>query len=326
MEASILKHNLSNLNTMKTKINVPLTAVLLLSALGLPLSAFGQGSLTPPGAPAMTMKSLDQIEARTIVNAVNTPGDANNLFIISQPGSYYLTTNLVGVTAKNGVEITASNVTLDLNGFAVLGVVGSKAGIYVANVSSSVAVRNGSVSGWGNYGVLGGSYGVAFQNLLFERLLVSGNTNGGILSANCTIQNCQSSGNAGSGIEVMPGIVSGCLVQNNTSYGIEVNASGSQILGNTCIGNNPGGTSAGSGIFVFANNTRVDGNYLTGNGYAGIVCQYFNYSNNIIIRNIAVGNSPNNYLGSSSQIIGPYINTTASSTVTNSNPWANFSF
>ena len=37
------------------------------------------------------MESLDQAEARIIVNATNTPGDATTTFIISQPGSYYLT-------------------------------------------------------------------------------------------------------------------------------------------------------------------------------------------------------------------------------------------
>jgi hypothetical protein len=92
-------------------------------------SALGQGALTPPGAPAPVMKSLDQIEARTIVNSANTPGDGTNLFIISQPGSYYLTANVVpfrflGGTAKNGIEITANNVTLDLNGFAMQGAMG----------------------------------------------------------------------------------------------------------------------------------------------------------------------------------------------------------
>src|SRR4051794_19207170 len=76
------------------------------------VSCFGQGSLTPPpGLPAPIMKSLDQIEARTIVNATNTPGDATNTFIISTPGSYYLTGNIMGASGKHGISILANNVT-----------------------------------------------------------------------------------------------------------------------------------------------------------------------------------------------------------------------
>ena len=41
-----------------------------------------QGSLTPPGAPAATMRSLDQIEPRLPISSLP--------FSISQPGSYYL--------------------------------------------------------------------------------------------------------------------------------------------------------------------------------------------------------------------------------------------
>lgn len=41
-------------------------AVLPLAIFNLQLSiAFGQGALTPPGAPATTMKTLDQVEPRT---------------------------------------------------------------------------------------------------------------------------------------------------------------------------------------------------------------------------------------------------------------------
>ena len=99
------------------------------------------------------MKSLAQIEPRTIVNSANTPGDGTSLFIISQPGSYYLTTNLVGVSGKNGINIAANCVTLDLNGFALLGGPGSSSAIYILGAQTNITVRNGTISGWGSSGV-----------------------------------------------------------------------------------------------------------------------------------------------------------------------------
>ena len=52
------------------------------------------GALTPPGAPASTMKTLDQVEPRTPVNVTTVPGDASYHHITTTPGSYYLTGNL----------------------------------------------------------------------------------------------------------------------------------------------------------------------------------------------------------------------------------------
>src|SRR5579883_474024 len=77
---------------------------------------FAQGSLTPPGAPAPTMKTLSQIEPRTPISSLP--------FTIYIPGSYYLTTNLTGVSNSDGITISTGNVTLDLNGFTLQGVPG----------------------------------------------------------------------------------------------------------------------------------------------------------------------------------------------------------
>jgi hypothetical protein len=53
-------------------------AVSLLFGLAVRPAAFAQGSLTPPGAPAPTMKTLDQVEARMAVSPAGKGVFANN--------------------------------------------------------------------------------------------------------------------------------------------------------------------------------------------------------------------------------------------------------
>src|SRR5579871_6315611 len=84
------------------------TATSLLQSQGV----FAQGSLTPPGAPAPTMKTLSQIERRTPISSIP--------YTISGPGSYYVTTNLTGGGGStNGITISSGNVIIDLNGFSI---------------------------------------------------------------------------------------------------------------------------------------------------------------------------------------------------------------
>ena len=89
---------------------IKLTALIALLSIG----AIAQGPLTPPGAPAPTMKTLDQIEPRIAIQTLP--------FTINGPGSYYLARNLTGA---EGITIAVSNVTLDLNGYVLSGAAGN---------------------------------------------------------------------------------------------------------------------------------------------------------------------------------------------------------
>ena len=82
-----------------------LVAAGLITAAGLVVA----GPLTPPAGPvASTYKTLSEVEPRIAINAANTPGNAANLFIINQPGSYYLTGNIA--VPQNATEIGRAHV------------------------------------------------------------------------------------------------------------------------------------------------------------------------------------------------------------------------
>ena len=60
---------------------------------------------------------------------------------------------IVGRWTDNGIVIDADNVTLDLNGFALIGAPGSLNGVLVAMQRNNIVVKNGVVSNWGRAGV-----------------------------------------------------------------------------------------------------------------------------------------------------------------------------
>jgi hypothetical protein len=180
-----------------------------------------QGGLTPPGAPAPTMKTLDQLEPRTIVNAANTPGNATNTFIISQPGSYYITGNITGAPNKHGISVQANDVTLDLNGFALVSGGGAGLrGVDVPSAQTNFTIRNGTIRGWTGGGVRSDAAG----NTLAEKLTLSGNTGApGISVGNgALVRDCVASAN-GTGIQTADRCqVISCISTVNTGNGFVV--------------------------------------------------------------------------------------------------------
>jgi parallel beta-helix repeat protein len=163
------------------------------------------------------MKTLDQVEPRKPINAANTPGDATSVFRITTSGSYYLTAPLTGVSGKNGITITASNVTVDLSGFPVTGVAGSLDGISIAFGSRNVSVRNGVLTAWGEEGV----DGVDAPHGKFEQLQCSANGFDGLrLGPDSIVHSCQTYDNGVHGISVNGhGTFIGCVAMNNVQLG-----------------------------------------------------------------------------------------------------------
>jgi hypothetical protein len=134
-------------------------SIIITSAFFILPSAFGQGSLIPPGPPGPTMLTLSQIEPRTPISS--TP------YAISQPGSYYLTTNLVA--SSNAIVISANGVTLDLCGFSISSTAASATGtaILLNGTLTNIAIYNGQIlSGVTNSG--GTFNGGGFANGIFN--------------------------------------------------------------------------------------------------------------------------------------------------------------
>ncbi|MCO5053416.1 MAG: hypothetical protein M9920_14095 [Verrucomicrobiae bacterium] len=136
---------------MNTKHLPPTASLVLCLTISLaPANLFAQGTLTPPGAPAPTMRTLTQIEPRTPVAG----GMTGNGLLLTGPGSYYLTGN-VTLTNDNSsaIYLYGNNISLDLNGFSVINGrtnTSNTTGIsaHWSGGQTNVSVRNGWVVGF----------------------------------------------------------------------------------------------------------------------------------------------------------------------------------
>ncbi len=322
------------------------------------------GPLSPPsGTIASTYKTLTEVEPRIAINATNTPGDALNSFIISQPGSYYLTGNITGVSGKSGIKIAASNVTLDLNGFTLQGVAGSQYGILAQVFPNNCTVRNGVVAGWGLSGVFISSPGGSGRGSLIENLHSYGNTGSGISAAdgsivrtcvainngngivalaNCLITQCTAISNTSIGISCNSGTIDNCVAKDNGSHGISC---GSTIVrGNTCTSNGVNVTD-GCGILAIGNgriesndcvlndigiksigdSNRIDSNSCSNNSTSFLISGL----NNLVIRNSATGGAPNYNIvagNSVAPLIGVVGNNNWPAVANSNHPMANYGY
>jgi len=293
---------------MKTKLNHQLVAAVgLLFTLNLqPATLLAQGSLTPPGAPAPTMKTLAQVEPRVPISSAP--------FTISQPGSYYLTTNLT-VSGGNAITIAANGVTLDLNGFTISSTTNPASGtaVLIASGLRNIAIQNGHIQGGvtnNGSGVFSGpgfGYGIFYsgsapENVRVSGVSVSGCQNYGIFLAgyNTVVEQCGVRTVGGYGIVATSGTIRGCVAVNCGIDGIRggnvadsrgeavggrgidadtvVNCYGRSssaegILAQTAL-NSYGFSSGGAaGLYAFGSALNCRGYSNSGNGIAASVAQ-----------------------------------------------------
>jgi hypothetical protein len=239
------------ITTSRSALALSVVALLAAAGAGLLSVVAWAGPLTPPVGPVTgTYKTLSEVEPRTALSVVNTPGDTNSLFRITQPGSYYLTGNITGTLGKHGIEVAASNVSIDLMGFSLTGVALSADGITTDGVRDNLKVRNGTVTGWGSDGINLTTGGIGSSSLI-ESIIAASNGGIGIrISAGATLRGCVARANGSDGISVSSkGVLSDCLANTNGSRGIFV-GSGGTLTNCVCDDNTSDGFSCSSAATI----------------------------------------------------------------------------
>ncbi len=176
-------------------------------------------------------------------------------YVINEPGSYLLTGNLT-VPDENttAIEVRAADVTLDLNGFAIIGPVqctaedgivscspeGTGVGVRAQpGVLSATVVRNGTVRGM--------TRGISVSSGRVEGVRALENGVGG-------------------GIAVSTGIVRGCLAESNGGFGISISSGTVEhsiaLFNRTGIRVREGVARGNASDSIFAQDSTVLGNWI----------------------------------------------------------------
>ena len=267
---------------MKAKFQLQIIVWALISTFSSELStAHAQGSLTPPGAPAPTMKSLAQIEPRTPISSAP--------FVITNSGSYYLTTN-VSVSSGDAITVSTNNVTLDLNGFTISStqpVATTNSAIVLKGGRTNIAIYNGHISS----GVVdnGGTYsGSGFGNGIYYSAVVPNN----VRVTGVSVSGCL---NYGINIDFNSTLVESCTVNTTGGYGIYART----VSDSTALDGGLGGMAA-----YTANNC-----YGQSSGGYGVNASVANNCEGVSTTGIGLGcASANNCFGTSSSNYGLEVN------------------
>jgi hypothetical protein len=181
---------------------------------------------------AQAQATIDQNKA--LAGSV-TPGDTPGFPVtLSMPGAYKLTGNLVVPATVSGVVVTAAGVTLDLNGFSIIGPItctvsngqtltvtcptGNVSTTGVDFQSTGASLRNGNLRGfWMGASFVGGG---AIDSVLSEHNRYHGvYAHPAIGGARTLVTNVRSSTNGGFGFLLSEAMVRGCTAAFNAFDG-----------------------------------------------------------------------------------------------------------
>ncbi len=244
---------------------------------------------------AFAQNGLVLINQSTVASSGANRATGGFPYVITQPGSYQLSGNLTVPPGVNGIVISASFVSLDLNGFNI-SCVGSCSGDGITDNGTpraTITIRNGTVFGFNN-GINLGSNGS-----FIEKVTAQSNRLDGIqVGDSSTIKDGFALNNTVYGISAgIHSIVSGNVASGN---GLGMQVGSGTLTGNTADSN------SGTGIIVLSNGT-LNGNTANSNGAIGIFITTGSLTGNIVSNNhtngieistgTLTGNTANNNAG-----------------------------
>jgi len=225
------------------------------------------GPLNPPAGP---ISPTPGPEPRIPINPTNTPGNSGSTFIISEPGSYYITQNYIGRANRHLITVAADNVTIDLMGYTLEGVSDSLSAIHHEGQRHGVTVRNGHIRGWGTHGV----DLVACQAAVVEHIAAHDNDSVGIrVGSDSLVHLCTASSNGGTGISLGTScLATRCISTDNSAFGI-ITQTRSRISDCIAQGNQSNGFFIAAGGSI--TNCTASGNTGTGILTASLASRVF---------------------------------------------------
>jgi len=262
-------------------------------------SAWALGSMILGWAgSALAVDGVVLIDQNRAIAGNVTPGDTPGFPVtISKAGSYRLSGNLtVPDENTDAIEIPVDNVSLDLNGFAILGPTvcsgvplscspsGNGRGVNAAG--KYYTVINGTIRGMGRFGIVtaSGSSSGRVENMHVS----SCNSTGILVSGGGIVSNNTANSNGGNGISVSNGTVNNNTASSNGESGISV-------VGSSTVSNNTSISNGGDGISVTIG--TVSNNTVVNNKNRGIVVSEGTVINNSARANTNLGLALSNNAG-----------------------------